>query len=412
MQIIPLDNSPNQKFQATLSVNGANITFSFFISYNEVAGYWLMRITDPKTGIVILDSIPLVTITRNPEDANLLTQYSYMKIGCAYLVKVAPTDSDYPDSTNLGTIFQLLWGDNLVYYDTASVGEVISIIESLSAKGNLYSIIQLAGADGKIGVMGPGGIQGPSGSIPIVYAVGTADAITADYTPDLALIDKMLCAFVATGANTLTTPTFAPDGLTPCVITKKGGLPLVAGDIPGAGAICIVVYNLTETRWELVNPASVMLEASVADINGGTNTGKYVSSDKLAGSNLGTRIIEVIAVNFTSNCSIGNGKAYVRIPEELSGMNLVRVAAACITAGVTGTMSIQIVNITDSENMLSVELTIDSGETDSKDAATPSVIDEDHDDVVTGDILRIDITAIHTGTAAKGLIVELGFRLP
>mgnify|MGYP001161875506 FL=1 len=104
-------------------------------------------------------------------------------------------------------------------------------------------------------VTGATGAQGPSGTLPIAVAAGTVDAITANFTPDLTLSDMMLCAIVASGANVTTTPSFAPDGLTAHTIVKKGGSALVAGDIPGALAVCVLEYNLANTRWELLNPS-------------------------------------------------------------------------------------------------------------------------------------------------------------
>ena len=95
-------------------------------------------------------------------------------------------------------------------------------------------------------------------SIPIATAGGTVDAITADYTPDVTLANLTLVAFVAIGANTSTTPTFAPDGLTARTITKKGGVALLAGDIAGAGFVAILEYNLANIRWELLNPATAV----------------------------------------------------------------------------------------------------------------------------------------------------------
>ena len=89
-------------------------------------------------------------------------------------------------------------------------------------------------------------------------------------------------------------------------------------------------------------------------------------------------------------------------------MNLIYVHAMDVTAGVTGTMSIQIHNLTDAVDMLSTKITIDTGETGSDTAAAAAVIDTTKDDVATNDVLRIDIDAIHT-TPAKGLVVTLGF---
>jgi hypothetical protein len=90
--------------------------------------------------------------------------------------------------------------------------------------------------------------------IPIATASGT-NTITANFSPDIALTDQTVCMIVAAGINTSTGPTFNPDGLGARIITKKGGSSLVAGDIPGALAVCILEYNLENTRWELLNPA-------------------------------------------------------------------------------------------------------------------------------------------------------------
>jgi len=87
-----------------------------------------------------------------------------------------------------------------------------------------------------------------------VAAGGTVDAITATYSPSItALVDGQLCAFRASGANTSTTPTFSPNGLTARTITKQGGSALLAGDIPAANAEVELRYNLANTRWEILN---------------------------------------------------------------------------------------------------------------------------------------------------------------
>jgi hypothetical protein len=87
-------------------------------------------------------------------------------------------------------------------------------------------------------------------------AGGTADAITAGYTPaNAALADGLILGFRASAANVTATPSFNADGLGAKTITKKGGQALLAGDIPGALAECLVRYNAANTRWELLNPA-------------------------------------------------------------------------------------------------------------------------------------------------------------
>jgi hypothetical protein len=109
MQEIPLDSTNNQTFSAIPSVDGVNISLRFFVRWNDIAGYWTMSITDANTGVLLLDSIPLVT--DGGKDAfNFLGQFSYLGIGSAYLVNVGGVSSD-PSADDLGLNFKLLWGD-------------------------------------------------------------------------------------------------------------------------------------------------------------------------------------------------------------------------------------------------------------------------------------------------------------
>ncbi len=122
-------------------------------------------------------------------------------------------------------------------------------------------------------------------------------------------------------------------------------------------------------------------------------------------------IVGVQVVDAATDTATGDGKAFFRIPEELNGMNLTGVAMSVYTAGTTGTTDVQLRNKTDTQDMLSTKLTIDSGETDTSTAATPAVINTTYDDVVTGDIIAVDVDAVST-TKAKGLYLQLRFELP
>lgn len=109
------------------------------------------------------------------------------------------------------------------------------------------------------GSQGPAGAAGAAGSVPIAAGGGSVDAITATYSPALTLSDQVTCYLVCAGANTTTTPTFAPNGLTAHTIVARGGSALAAGDIPGAGFVANLEYNLANTVWELLNPRSASL---------------------------------------------------------------------------------------------------------------------------------------------------------
>jgi baseplate structural protein gp10 len=100
--------------------------------------------------------------------------------------------------------------------------------------------------------------------MPCAAAGGTSDAITATYSPAITLVDQRIVSFVASAANTTTTPTFAPNGLTAHTITKNGGQPLVAGNIAGALAVYFLEYNSAHTRWELLNPTVAVPSLSAA----------------------------------------------------------------------------------------------------------------------------------------------------
>lgn len=94
------------------------------------------------------------------------------------------------------------------------------------------------------------------------------------------------------------------------------------------------------------------------------------------------------------------------VPPELDGWNLVYVVA--YRSSGTGTLNLQVRNVTDGVDMLSTAVTVDSGETTSLTAATPAVIDTSHDDVATGDLISIDRDNNGTSTLNSGII--LGFQ--
>jgi len=148
--------------------------------------------------------------------------------------------------------------------------------------------------------------------------------------------------------------------------------------------------------------------ATAAETTTGSATDRAVTPDGLAGSTIfGRKSIQITCFDYTTNTATGDGKGYCVIPESLNGMNLVRVHAQVITAGTTNTTDIMVYNVTDSQDMLSTAVTINSGET----SASDGTINTTYDDVATGDLLRIDVDAINT-TAAKGLIITLEFQLP
>jgi hypothetical protein len=87
-------------------------------------------------------------------------------------------------------------------------------------------------------------------------AGGSADVITATFTPAPVLADMMELNVRALAANATATPSFNPNGLGALTITKTGGVALAAGDIYGAGHELKFRYRASPARFELLNPAA------------------------------------------------------------------------------------------------------------------------------------------------------------
>lgn len=111
MQILPLDNRPNQKFKTTLSIDGVNKTISFNLKYNEIAKYWVMTISDPIENKILIDSHPI--LTGEFPAGNILEQFSYLGIGSAFIINTSNASLDSPDNKSLGNDFKMVWSDTI-----------------------------------------------------------------------------------------------------------------------------------------------------------------------------------------------------------------------------------------------------------------------------------------------------------
>jgi hypothetical protein len=162
----------------------------------------------------------------------------------------------------------------------------------------------------------------------------------------------------------------------------------------------------------------------VAQTTGSTptsNLSRFDSAGRLVDAGASEKAVQVELYGPTTDTVTGNGIFYFRVPVSLNGTNLVGIQTNTVTAGTTGLTSVQITRCVAvattplcsgaTSAMLSTVVSIDSGETSSTTAATAAVINTANDDVATGQILRFDVTAINS-TPAKGLIVNLDFKLP
>lgn len=93
---------------------------------------------------------------------------------------------------------------------------------------------------------------------------GTSDAITATLSGNVSLTNGTTVIVRAVSANTTTTPTFSPNGLTAKIIVKANNIALVAGDVAGAGHWIEMQYDSVLDRWVLQNPAMWSAHAPAA----------------------------------------------------------------------------------------------------------------------------------------------------
>jgi len=217
-------------------------------------------------------------------------------------------------------------------------------------------------------------------------------------------------------------------GATQASITTLANLVSVQGrtvTLADAGANAIFGWDDTAGAYENLSQAEVLavigsmsttaqgvVEAAItSEVDTGTSATLAVTPDSLAGSYAGTKVIEVVVFDYTTDATTGDGKAYFTIPPSVGGMDLVGIHGRVITAGTTGTLTIQLRNVTQATDFLSTRLTIDSAETGSDTAAAAAVIDTANDDVAAYDLIAVDSDVIHT-TASKGLILVTEWRLP
>lgn len=105
--------------------------------------------------------------------------------------------------------------------------------------------------------------QAQSNTMRFVVAGGTVDALTATLSPaaTTTLSDGFQLFVRASGANATTTPTLnltlgaTPTGNVTLVRGTTGGA-LAAGSIAGSSHILHLIYNLSQNKWQLLNPAA------------------------------------------------------------------------------------------------------------------------------------------------------------
>ena len=165
---------------------------------------------------------------------------------------------------NIGNSIQAPVGDSAANLILPIASLRAGYVLAFDAEGDvIVSTSTLAQIESGFGPPGPAGPTGPAGTVvPWGVAGGTADALTVTMTPAVtSLTDGLLVSFRSVSANATTTPTLKANATTAHVITAKGGAALSPGNIAGSGAEYLAVYNLANTRFELLNPTNATASA-------------------------------------------------------------------------------------------------------------------------------------------------------
>jgi hypothetical protein len=162
----------------------------------------------------------------------------------------------------------------------------------------------------------------------------------------------------------------------------------------------------------------IVLDAGGADVilkDDGTQYGAFTQSSNTTVIKGFVRHMGAMIVDAATDVSTGDAKYTFVVPAEFNGAELVTFTAhsgldASDTGPAGSTMDIQLRRVrsgTDAD-MMSTKI----GIADGADVSAAGAVNTSNDDVATGDLIHIDIDQVGSGTAGKGLVLVIGFKIP
>ena len=169
-------------------------------------------------------------------------------------------------------------------------------------------------------------------SLLIAEADGSADALTAHFTPTVKELENGLLVHVrAKEKNTGTSPSFNADETGEKPVVKGNNLPLVAADIAGAGHWLEMQYDGALDKWVLQNPAKGITPPSGVPVGTieyfamPTPPAGYLKADGAAvGRQTYPELFETIGTTFGE----GDGETTFNLPDLMD-----RFAQGSVTVG-------------------------------------------------------------------------------
>jgi hypothetical protein len=152
-------------------------------------------------------------------------------------------------------------------------------------------------------------------------------------------------------------------------------------------------------------PTLTSADVGLGNVDNTSDANKPISAATAAA----IRTIQLKVIDDGATLTTGDGKLIFCIPSNFNGLTLIDADAYVTTSSSSGTPTVQIRNVTNSNaDMLSTPITVDANETASYTAAVQPVIDTGQDNVATGDLLAIDVDAAGTGARGLGVIMRFG----
>lgn len=302
------------------------------------------------------------------------------------------------------------------YYSGQEMGVIAIPVADLVSPGNQYAVVY-DGSNNKFTLSAQTGA--PDQNLWETIA-GDTGSTAANITTDTLTVTGGTSITTAMSGDTLTITNDAPNvdqNLFETVASDSGSavadtttdtLTLTGGnaiDTSASGDTITIAAAAASTT-----VAGVAQLATTAEIDAGTGD-LALSVNEFNHSIHGVKEMSIVVLDNGTAAEVGDeaGSFEFPIPDSLDGMDLVGIKGFVHDAGVTGTMDVQFRNITKSLDILSTKLKF---ATTSKTDDGNLVINASNNHVSAGDIMRFDIDAIHTGTAANGLSFTISYRKP
>lgn len=318
--------------------------------------------TDTLTNKIINTASNTITIL----EADISDLQSYLTSITGLAPDTATTQAAQPNITSLGTLTTLTV-DNLTLNGNAITSDLASALTITANAGQAVTIE---------GISIDGGVVTGASS---VSSTGFTGDVTGNCSGTAATVTGATQASITTCTNLTTVGT------------------VVTGDVDAV----VSAANLTT--------AGKVELATVAETTTGTDATRAVTPDGLAGSIYGQKDFCIVTFGATTAISTGNGTVGFAVPATLNGMDITAVIATVDDKGITGTTDVQVRRTRGGADadVLSTKVTIGD-----EWFAADGVINISNDDLLTGDIIYVDVDAIHSGTAPNGLSVTITVTIP